>query len=200
MAIPNLWIDTTNLGQIAIQSNMTAADNLRVLKSGDTMSGALTVNGDIASYRAGAPTSGLIQFGNQSGRYLYYDGTNYTLNGGGTLTVNGNLSVVNGDVTFYRSGAPTAGLIYFGNSGNRYLYYDGTNFNFSGGNVTFPAIIGVASSVNVSYTGTPSSGSTSSGLNMDTGNGAFQLQSYNAPGSVLAARMVYSTGGTGSLR
>ena len=34
-----------------------------------------------------------------------------------------------GDITTYRSGTPTTGVIFLGNSGSRYLYYDGTNYN-----------------------------------------------------------------------
>jgi hypothetical protein len=33
-----------------------------------------------------------------------------------------------GDVTTYRSGAPTTGVIYLGNGGSHYLYFDGTQY------------------------------------------------------------------------
>ena len=37
-----------------------------------------------------------------------------------------------GDLTVYRSAAPGSGVVFFGNSGNRYLYWDGNNFTFTG--------------------------------------------------------------------
>jgi hypothetical protein len=49
-----------------------------------------------------------------------------------TSGVSTGLNVVNGDITTYRSGG-TTGVIYFGSSGNKYLYYDGTNYNMPGG-------------------------------------------------------------------
>jgi hypothetical protein len=33
-----------------------------------------------------------------------------------------------GDVTIFRPGAPTTGVVFLGNAGNRYLYYDGANY------------------------------------------------------------------------
>ena len=49
----------------------------------------------------------------------------YALLSGATFT---------GDITSYRSGSPTTGLIYLGNnSGNTYLWYDGANFRLNGG-------------------------------------------------------------------
>lgn len=38
-----------------------------------------------------------------------------------------------GDLTTYRSGSPTTGVIFFGNSGTKYLFYDGTNYIMPGG-------------------------------------------------------------------
>lgn len=51
---------------------------------------------------------------------------------GGNLTVNGAFTGVQGgtfqnDLMVYRSGAPSTGLINFGNTGTRYLYFDGTD-------------------------------------------------------------------------
>ena len=47
-----------------------------------------------------------------------------------------------GDIVVSRTASPTTGVIYFGNSGGRYLYYDGTSYQLPtaslvvGGNVT----------------------------------------------------------------
>jgi hypothetical protein len=51
-----------------------------------------------------------------------------------TTGVSTGLNVVNGDITTYRSGG-TTGVIYLSNSGSRYLFWDGTNYNMPGGNV-----------------------------------------------------------------
>ena len=55
----------------------------RVAKSGDTMTGDLTI------YRAASPTTGVVFLGNSGGRYLYYDGDSYVMHGA-NLYVNGN--------------------------------------------------------------------------------------------------------------
>ena len=60
-----------------------------VNKAGDTMTGDLTI------YRSGSPTTGVVFLGNSGSRYLYYDGSAYTLNGA-ALTVGGNISGVTG--------------------------------------------------------------------------------------------------------
>jgi len=40
-----------------------------------------------------------------------------------------------GDLGISRNSAPTTGVIYFGNTAGKYLYWDATNFNFIGGSV-----------------------------------------------------------------
>jgi hypothetical protein len=88
-------------------------------------------------YAAGAGTTGAIQFGATGTKSLNYDGTNFTLNGGalslGVAGAYGNLNA--GDLTTSRSGAPTTGYHFFGNTGAKYLGFDGTKFLFGGGNV-----------------------------------------------------------------
>jgi hypothetical protein len=49
-----------------------------------------------------------------------------------TTGVSTGLTVINGDITTYRSGG-TTGVIYFGTSGGKYLYYDATNYSMPGG-------------------------------------------------------------------
>lgn len=57
----------------------------------------------------------------------------------GNLTVTGKLEAgagigfLAGDVAAGRVSAPTTGAYYFGNTGTTYLYYDGTNYNLTGG-------------------------------------------------------------------
>jgi trimeric autotransporter adhesin len=56
------------------------------------------------------------------------------------------LTVVNGDITTYRSGG-TQGVIYLDSTGNRYLYYDGTNYNMPGGSVIATTFSGSGASL-----------------------------------------------------
>lgn len=57
--------------------------NSFALRSGDVFSG------DIVTYRASSPTTGVIFLGQASNRYLYYDGTNYHLSGAELFINNG---------------------------------------------------------------------------------------------------------------
>lgn len=83
----------------------------RVAKTGDTMSGSLTVQGtgviglsntgDITCYRAGG-TTGVIFLSSAGNKYLYFNGTNYEMPGG-NLFVNGSqvLTTANGSFSSY---------------------------------------------------------------------------------------------------
>jgi len=64
-----------------------------------------------------------------AGYKAYTNGSHYVA---GALAVNGSSSGVAGDVTSNRAGG-TTGVYYFGTSGGKYLYYDGTNFALQGG-------------------------------------------------------------------
>jgi hypothetical protein len=48
-----------------------------------------------------------------------------------TSGVSTGLTVVNGDITAYRTGG-TQGVVYLSSAGTRYLYWDGTNYNLNG--------------------------------------------------------------------
>jgi hypothetical protein len=50
----------------------------------------------------------------------------------GTSGVSTGLTVINGDITTYRSGG-TSGVIYLSSSGSHYLFWDGTNYNLNAG-------------------------------------------------------------------
>ena len=49
--------------------------------------------GDMSVGRTAAPTTGLIGFGNNTGIYLYFDGTNYNFVGGSSVNMTGGASV-----------------------------------------------------------------------------------------------------------
>lgn len=77
----------------------------------------------------------------------------------GTITAGGNLKIGSGvptqagDIGVARTASPTTGVIYLGNSGARYLYYDGTNYNLPGGSVVASSFSGAGTGL----TGTASS-------------------------------------------
>jgi Chaperone of endosialidase len=61
----------------------------------------------------------------------------------GAWSINGNVTVsgflnssdiaASGDITTFRSASPTTGAVFFGNSGGKYLYWTGAEFQLSGG-------------------------------------------------------------------
>lgn len=124
-----------------------------VAKSGDVMSGSLTVgdqageflqvNGITLNWTGSAiTTSGTVSAGLFSGPGTNLSGTATSLTVGNSASLGGVAAAgyalligatFTGDITTYRAGAPTTGVIYLGNnSGNRYLYYDGTRYILNG--------------------------------------------------------------------
>ena len=76
-------VDVNNQGLDATQQANARTNIGAVAKSGDTMTGDLTI------YRAGATNTAVIYLGSSGGRYLHYDGTNYNLNGAHLVTAAG---------------------------------------------------------------------------------------------------------------
>jgi hypothetical protein len=117
-------LSATNL--LTVQANATPGS------SAWSMTGTLTVAGTIIGgdiYANRGATQGVIFLGSGGSHYLYFDGTNYTLQGaplivGGGGTFNGNLTLGSGGTT---------GVLYFGNTGTKYLQFDGSNFTLQGG-------------------------------------------------------------------
>lgn len=83
---------------------------------------------------------------------------------GGTLT---------GDITTYRIAAPTTGVIYLGNTGNKYLYFNGVEYNLPGANLYVNSVQAVTNSGTWSISVTGSSASC-------TGNAATATSAGNA--------------------
>ncbi len=77
---------------------------------------------------------------------------NITLGGNttvsGNLTANGYVSTL-ADLTVQRGGAPTTGYVFFGNSGSKYLGYDGANFNLGSGTLSIDGGLNTTTNVNV---------------------------------------------------
>jgi hypothetical protein len=76
-------VDVGNQGLDATQQANARTNIGAVAKSGDTMTGDLTI------YRAGATNTGVIYLGSSGARYLHYDGTNYNLAGAHLVTAAG---------------------------------------------------------------------------------------------------------------
>ena len=90
----NVWINTTNLGALATQAFAnTAAANAaapKVNRAGDTMTGPLTVNGELVAAAAYLR----FQYNGSPGYIQWNGGGSYGLGGGGTIWHTGNLSPV----------------------------------------------------------------------------------------------------------
>jgi hypothetical protein len=101
----------------------------------------ISTSGGIRAGNAGA--SGTYYFGNTVGKYLTYDGTAFTLNGG-AINVNGSMQLAgqvyaNGPLSHIIAGGSvytgyanaTTGTYYFGNNTAKSLSYDGVVFNLT---------------------------------------------------------------------
>ena len=78
------------------------------------------------------PPSGNIAATNITAAIQELDAEKLAKTGG---TINGSLTINPGDLWVIRTN-PVEGVIYLGNSGARYLHFDGTNYNFAGGGMT----------------------------------------------------------------
>jgi len=125
------------------QAGSTANLDARYVNlTGDVMTGGLTAVGMNSSasmrvWNAATPTTGTYYFSESADKFLYYDGANFTLSGGTYFTITAATIVPNltstGAILAGQSG--TTGSYFFGNTGTKYLQYDGTNFNFTGGSL-----------------------------------------------------------------
>jgi Chaperone of endosialidase len=118
-------------------SSVADLDARYVNVAGDTMSGGLTAPGFIATaanVTSGySGTGGTYYFGSAGTNYLLYDGTSnyFAFSTAAASTVIASAYAANGAITAGRSGA--AGTYFFGNTGTKYLAFDGTNFSLNGG-------------------------------------------------------------------
>jgi hypothetical protein len=94
----NAWVDSTNLGALATTAYVEqrasdwahAVADPKVNRAGDTMTGSLTVNGELVA------AANYLRFGSSGGQgyILWNGGASYTLGGGGTIWHTGNLNPV----------------------------------------------------------------------------------------------------------
>lgn len=90
-------VDNTSDANKPVSTAQAAADALRVLKAGDTMSGNLTVNGNgiftndmtVTRGMQSSPLTGLIFMGNSGSKYLYYDASFFTFVGSAIVAPEG---------------------------------------------------------------------------------------------------------------
>ena len=123
---------TNASGTWSININGSAASLGGVAASGYALLSGATFTGDITTYRSAAPSTGVIFLGN-TGRYLYFDGTNYNMpsselyvNGvqvvknSGTWSININGSAASATNATYATSAgsaPNPNAITFNNGG-----------------------------------------------------------------------------------
>ena len=110
------------------------SDTSRVAKSGDTMTGPLTISGTVyaslylhdatnnftKTLRVGAGTNALEIVNSANSAVIA------SLNDVGGLNITG-------DLTTIRVAAPTTGAVFLGNAGSHYLYFDGTRYTLANG-------------------------------------------------------------------
>jgi Chaperone of endosialidase len=178
----------------AADTTLTTSVNSKVAKAGDTMTGSLTVkqpaahnfiylDKDSSAYANAiqSKTAGVQHWQlNLGGGGAADDVALYSYNDSGasigtplsivrttgkvTLGGSGGGLDVSGDINSTRPGAPTTGVLFFGNSGTKYLYYDGTQYNLNqaslvvGNGISFNGDTGLSSSSSGMVFGTPNQG------------------------------------------
>jgi hypothetical protein len=118
--------------------------------------------------------------------------SNYAALSGATFT---------GDVYIYRSGAPTTGVLYLNNSGTRYIYYDGSNYQLSGTNLYVNGSLALTYSNYNSYaptlTGTGASGTWSINITGGSNSSVYANQSITNTFTIGTAAYHVSNGNMG---
>jgi len=123
-AVRKDYVDAAVAGTVS-KSYVDTQDALKLDKTGGTINGNLSVtNGDLRSYRAGGGTG--VVYLSSGDRYIYWDGSNYSLGGLGTIWSSGNLNPqsalgytpVNrsGDTMWGQLATPVSGSIVTGGS------------------------------------------------------------------------------------
>jgi hypothetical protein len=92
-------------------------------------------------------------------------------------------AVFSGDITTYRSASPTTGVIFLGNSGSKYLYFDGTNYNLPGGGLIVGGTVSASFSGNLAGTASAATlAAKASTLAQNGGDGAAMTFNYSGQG------------------
>jgi len=126
-----------------VQGTLTTSGTATITGALTAQAGFNNTNGTIYNYGWGGSTGKAVYtFSADGSKYLLYDGSSYTLAGGGLsvagpLNATGAVTSTSGQMVISGwSNNPASGVLYFGAAANnKYLYYDGTNFQFSGGDL-----------------------------------------------------------------
>jgi trimeric autotransporter adhesin len=155
----NITVDAQ--GRLTAASSGAAAGGTVTSVGGTGTVNGLTLTGTVTT--TGNLTLGGTLSGTASGLTVGAATTANALNSANSYSIDG--SFTSSDLNTRRPGAPTTGYLYFGNTGTRYVGFDGTNFvttmpmNFS--------ILGSAASATTATTATNQSGGT---VNATTGS------------------------------
>jgi len=117
-----------------------------VAKTGDTMAGHLTLptgpaaanavrkdyvdSGDATNASAAAAAQSTANTANTAAGAAQTTANNANTNANNRVAKTGD--TMWGDLTLYRAAAPTTGVLYFGSAASQYIYYNGTQFQFTG--------------------------------------------------------------------
>lgn len=150
-----------------------------------TFAGQLVGNNNVWAGAGGS--AGTYQFGNTGTKSLSYDGTNFSLSGGGLYSV----GQVATQAYFIAGSTGTSGTYYFGNTGTKYLQYDGTNFNLLGGQLLLnhpSMVVGNGGAIGTVYFGNTGT----KYLNCDGTNFSFSSGNMSISGSLNVASDIYA--------
>jgi len=116
----NWYVSNTNYMSLSSSAlSVTGAVNSTTANITPNTTGVSTgltvVNGDITTYRSGG-TTGVIFLGSSGSKYLYFDGTNYNMPGGG-LTLNGATTLTSSNYSGYSSFSGTVSGTNITNNG-----------------------------------------------------------------------------------
>jgi hypothetical protein len=154
---PRWWVRP---GNDEAETGSNAGSNFDILRWSDAgafLGGAFSINrangevnvngnlkaGNFVMCGAGSATDGIVYFNNTTTKYLQYTGGVFQLVGG---TLNTTLGIGAGfdiTVTQAASGSPDKGSLLFGNTGSKYLHYDGANFILNGGQLSISSGLAV---------------------------------------------------------
>ena len=181
----------TNLAATSITVTNTPAfvgnGTLTMNVSGTGLSGSQTFTANQSSNATFTVTSNATSANTASAIVARDASGNFSM---GYLTSTG--ATFTGDITTYRTGG-TSGVIYFGTSGTRYLYYDGSSYAMPGANLFVNGVQAVTNSGTwgISISGNAATATTASNVN----NGTLTL---NVSGTGLSGSQTFTANQSGN--
>jgi hypothetical protein len=132
-------------------ASTSAATGALTVAGGVGVGGGIHTIGDI--FVGQGTGQGVVRFGDNSNNYLWYNGTNFILNGAklnitdatassspttGALTVAGGIGIagtMNAGNNITTGASSASASVFFGNTGTKYLNYDSVNYYLKGGSL-----------------------------------------------------------------